>query len=125
MFPRSLPLILACIACLAGCVTYKPITTAATNADSVSLQEQVSSGDKLRVHLRDGTVVKLDVISIDSDRIIGDRTTVKLSDISTVERRQANVVGTTMLIGGAILLFSIIEVEDTLEDTFGELNRRN
>ena len=123
MFTRSLLLNLACIACLPGCVTYMPITTTAASTERASLHGQVSPGDKIRVHLRDGTVVKLDVISIESDKIVGDRATLKLSGINTVERRQVNVVGTTMLIGGAVLLFGIYETEDSLEDTFGDLNR--
>jgi hypothetical protein len=118
---RQTLLVLFGVAHLSGCVSYKAIPNAGTATGSGSLDEQISPGDRLRLRLRDGSVVNLDVISIDREQIVGDRATIPLTDIKGVERRKSNVLGTTLLVGGAVLLFGIYKAADGLADGFGDL----
>lgn len=117
-------IVLMCYGCLSGCVTYKPVSTEGDTPESADLSELVAPGHKVRVVLRDGTSVKLQVVSIDNTRIVGKDTSINVSDIATIERRRVNVLGTSLIVVGVIALIGY-ELADGFEDGFRDVFRGN
>ncbi len=105
------------------------VSTACTTGRMVSLQTQpgatappgLKSGDRVRVHLHDGSRRDFDFdhVSADGDVFGRQQEHVRVSDIALVERRSINTVRTSILIGSCVFVVVaavfMIAVDDLAE----------
>ena len=90
--------------CLAGCTTLRPITYSSSELRHRIVSEAlVKPGDHVRVQTIDLKVHQLTVISIDADNMVGERESIAIDQILSIERREFSLSRTLTLVGVTIL----------------------
>lgn len=101
----------ASIIFLVGCTTMQPI--ADNNAElrhRIAAERLVVRGDHVRVQTIDNKVHRLTVISIDVNNIIGERESIPIDQIMSIEKREMRLGRTVTLVCATILGILIIIV---------------
>ena len=77
----------------AGCKVWMPLALA-------DVPTAIERGDRVRIKLRDGGRIELEVQTIDTEAIVGPEGRVLLSDVARLERRQLDSKRTLLLLLG-------------------------
>jgi predicted DNA-binding antitoxin AbrB/MazE fold protein len=115
---------------LVACTTYRPLGASLTGAggeNEYSLTAQVAVGDTLRLTLKNGERVRVNVKSVAADSIeavsSGEKSIERYaaSDIGSIERLDVNARRTAWILGsiGAFIVIVAVAAREGLEDTVG------
>ncbi len=99
-----------------ACTSFHPakVHSSQEEVDAKSIS-YVQPGDRVRVQTRDGGTQEFRIVSVDANSIAGKRTTIQISDITSIEHRKFSVgksAGLVLGVIGGITAALAIAVED-------------
>ena len=101
----------ASIICLVGCTTLRPIIDRSSELQQRIVSEGlVKPGDHLQIATIDRKIHQLTVISIDANTIVGERESIAMNQIVSIERREFSLRRTLTLVGVTILGILVVIV---------------
>jgi len=94
---------------LGGCVSYQPVPMKDEQLHQELARGNVlRAGDRARLVLVDGTVRDVRVTAVYPERLETSTGQVALGDIQTIQTRKADLLRTTLLVGGIVIGSSLI-----------------
>jgi len=89
-----------------GCSTYRKV-----QADpSTGYRSQVRAGEKVVVHLKSGGKAEMVVQKISDKAIVGKSKSIPISEVSFIEVKEASAGKTTALVGGVIVVGTVLGI---------------
>jgi len=91
---------------LSGCQSMRPVDLSGNEP----LIAKVRTGDHVRIWMRDGRKLDLQLTAVEPDALVSGEQRVPLKDVERIERRQINWTRTTMLLVGLGLVAAVVAV---------------
>ncbi len=107
-FQRAVIALLCLTISLTGCHTMRPVDLTGERP----LVSKVAPGDQVRIWMRDGSRLELQVTEVEADALVSREQRIPLKDIERLERRGISVTRTTLLVLGigALVFVSAVAI---------------
>jgi len=94
----------AAIVCLVGCTTMRPIPIGTAASPRILANGLVGPGDQLRVQTIDHRIHQLTVVAVDANNLVGERESIAIDQILSIDRREHSRTGILVIVGAAIVV---------------------
>jgi len=107
-FRRAFIVVLCVTISLTGCHTMRPVNLTGEQP----LVSKVAPGDYVRIWMRDGSRLELQIAAIEPDALVSREQRIPIKDIERLERRGISVTRTTLLVLGigALVFVSAVAI---------------